>query len=66
MLIHVIEVVPVEKSRVSEHGLDNTAGPKLARPKLAQSTLARITVLHKNSVRKFHAKAQVAKLYEVT
>jgi hypothetical protein len=35
MLPHVIEVVPVEKSGVSEHGLDNTA-----RPKLAQSTVA--------------------------
>lgn len=66
MLTHVIEVVPVEKSGVSGYGLDNTARPKLTRPKLAQSTLARITVLHKNSVRKFLAKAQVAKLYWVT
>jgi len=40
MLPHVIEVVPVEKSGVSEHGLDNTARPKLGRPKLAQSTVA--------------------------
>jgi len=40
MLTHVIEVVPVEKSRVSEYGLDNTARPKLGRPKLGQSTVA--------------------------
>ncbi|MDA9821706.1 hypothetical protein N9C56_04180 [Paracoccaceae bacterium] len=44
MLPHVIEVVPVEKSVVSEHGLDNTARPKLGRPKLARPKLAQSTV----------------------